>query len=133
MFRIRIKEKWGATVLLVVVFCLGLSGTIRAEQVDKERWMEAMQRDLPVTFCKSMEFFQQCFDINEEQCLQAASLASRLCLHSYETRIPDILQQPGEGARWSNIVGQCVGENFFETMKRKYKNTTECEQMNFWN
>ena len=121
MFRGRVKEKLVEAFLVVFALTLGLSATLQAEEVSKERWTEAMQRDLPTTFCKSVEFFQKCFDINEEQCIQAASLASRICLHNYTTRIPDVLRQPKDGAKWSNIVGQCVGENFYDTMRRKYK------------
>jgi len=103
-----------------------------AEEVSKEIWEEAMKRQLPVTFCQSMEFFRQCFEVNDDQCIEAVSLAARICMHKYTNRIPDVLQQPNDGAKWGNIVGQCVGENYFETMSRKYKDTPECTEMNHW-
>lgn len=118
-------------ILTVIAYVL-LTPVTQATEVGKEFWMEEMKSALPKTFCQSIHFFRQCFDINEIQCIETASLATKICLHKYINQIPELLQQPKDGARWSNAIGQCAGENFYETLRRKYKATAECDEMNHW-
>lgn len=104
-----------------------------AEEVSKEIWVNTMKTALPNAFCQKLEFFRECFDVNEDQCIEAAALATRICLHKYINQIPDTLIQPKDGAKWGNVIGQCAGENFHQTLGRLFKNTKECNNMDFWN
>lgn len=117
---------------LIVYAGLSLNAVVIATEVSKDFWVEEMKTALPATFCESIHFFRQCFDINEIQCVETASLATKICVHKYINQIPDTLQQPKDGAKWSNIIGQCAGENFYQTLSRKFKNTPECDEMNHW-
>jgi hypothetical protein len=130
----KIVCKTSEKVRLIFIFnILVLSVPVSmADEVNKDYWVETMKTALPTTFCQSMHFFRQCFDINEDQCIETASLATKICLHKYITQIPDTLDQPKEGAKWSNIIGQCVGENYYATLSRIYKDTKECDEMNHW-
>ena len=121
-----------ARLILALGILLVSSPAATAEEVRKEYWVDAMRTALPDTFCQSMHFFRQCFDINEDQCIETASLATRICVHQYINQIPDTLNQPKDGAKWSNIIGQCAGENYFSTLSRIYKDTKECNDMNHW-
>jgi len=103
-----------------------------ADEVSKDFWMDAMKSELPKTFCQSMEFFRECFDVSEDQCIEAASLATKICMHQYINQIPDTLVQPKDGAKWSNIIGQCAGENYHQTLNRMFKNTKECNEIDYW-
>ena len=127
-----IKINLGTRLILIFNLLLVFSPSAIADEVSKEVWVDAMKSELPTVFCHSMHFFRQCFDINEDQCIETASLSTRICLHKYITQIPDVLKQPNDGARWGNIVGQCAGENFHATMSRKYKDTKECKDINHW-
>ncbi|WP_455375469.1 hypothetical protein [Kaarinaea lacus] len=118
-------------ILVVKMFLIFTSASI-ADEVSKDYWVDTMKTALPTAFCQSMHFFRQCFDVNEDQCIETASLATKICIHKYITQIPDTLNQPKDGAKWSNIIGQCVGENYFATLSRIYKESQECDEMNFW-
>lgn len=119
-------------LVFVFNFLLFFASTSIADEVSKDYWVDTMKTALPATFCQSMHFFRQCFDINEDQCIETASLATKICLHKYVNQIPDTLNQPKDGAKWSNIVGQCAGENYYATLSRIYKDTKECDEMNHW-
>ena len=117
-------------IFFLVAFCGSIG--VSAEEVSKEYWKDSMSTALPKAFCESIHFFRQCFDVNEVQCFETASLATKICLHKYINQIPDTLNQPKDGAKWSNIIGQCAGENFYATLQRKYKATAECDAINHW-
>ena len=120
-------------MIVVANLFFAVTSTVAAEEVSKNFWVESMRTALPRTFCQSMEFFRECFDVNEDQCIEAASLATKICLHKYINQIPDSLIQPKDGAKWGNIIGQCAGENYHQTLSRMFKNTKECNDMDYWN
>jgi len=117
---------------IVVNSLFAVTTASMADEVSKDFWMDAMKTELPNTFCQSMEFFRECFDVSEDQCIEAASLATKICLHQYINQIPDTLVQPKDGAKWGNIVGQCAGENYHQTLSRMFKNTKECNDIDYW-
>lgn len=122
------------TLVLSIIFYIVTTYSVIgfATEVDKEYWVDSMKSALPKTFCESIHFFRQCFEVNEEQCIETASLATKICLHQYINQIPDALNQPKDGAKWANIIGQCAGENYRQTLKRKFKDTAECNDINHW-
>lgn len=103
-----------------------------ATEVSKEYWMDAMKTALPATFCKSEQFFRQCFNVTVDECEKSVTLATRLCLHKYINQIPDTLLQPKDGAKWANIIGQCVGEGYQTSLSTKFKDTHRCNDINHW-
>ena len=119
-------------LILILSILLVSSPALIADEVSKDYWVDSMKTALPTTFCQSMHFFRQCFDVNEDQCIETAALATKICLHKYINQIPDILNQPKDGAKWGNIIGQCAGENYHATLSRKFKDTKECNDINHW-
>lgn len=118
--------------LLGMTANLLLNSAVLATEVSKDYWVEEMKTALPTAFCESIHFFRQCFEVNEIQCIETASLSTKICLHKYINQIPDTLIQPKDGAKWGNIIGQCAGENYHATLSRKFKNTAECNDINYW-
>jgi len=129
----RISARATMPVLFILVsLFLALPSTGKADEVSKDLWVEGMKAALPNALCQSMEFFRKCFDVDEDQCIEAASLATRICIHKYVNQIPETLIQPKDGAKWANIIGQCAGENYHQTLGRLFKDNSECTEIDYW-
>ena len=117
---------------IFVIYIVIVSTDVAATEVAKDYWVGAMKTALPATFCKADQFFRQCFDVTVDECEKTVTLATRLCLHKYINQIPDTLIQPKDGAKWANIIGQCVGESSKESLVTKYRDSHRCRDIDHW-
>ncbi|PHS66332.1 MAG: hypothetical protein COB09_02390 [Thalassobium sp.] len=103
-----------------------------ALEVGRDVWTNAMTTALPNAFCQPQQFFRQCFDVSEAQCLQTASQTTKHCLQQFSAQFPQVFQQPADGSYWGTMVGQCAGEAYQTTLSKEFKNTAKCNDVNQW-
>lgn len=108
------------------------SNTVHAQQTERQEWMDFMLTVLPSAFCDSRQYFRQCFDISADLCVDTARVATRNCLSQYEGRLPAVLQQPRDGQRWGEQIGQCAGLSFETALSDRLKNTALCQDADYW-
>jgi hypothetical protein len=105
---------------IITITALALSASVAkpadAETVvAKSTWMEAMKTAIPNVFCSGKgvsRYFRECFKVTEDQCLEAALRATKVCLLSLADEIPQELHQPDDGRSWGNKLGKCAGDGY---------------------
>lgn len=108
------------------------SFSVHAQEVAKERWMEAMTTALPMAFCNSAQYFRQCFEVTAPECEETAISATRVCLLKYQQDIPPTLMQPRDGTHWGQILGKCAGEAYETSLINKRISSDKCNNPGNW-
>lgn len=103
-----------------------------AVEVPKSDWIAGMSTALPVAFCRSEQFFRQCFRVSSQKCEEVASSATRVCLNRYASQMPNVLRQPQDGEKWGAIIGSCAGEAYQAALTKEFKDTTLCNDPKRW-
>ena len=80
-----------------------------ASEVLKADWITAMTSAIPAYFCKSDQYFRQCFKVTQVECEEAALSTTRICLAQYKDNIPASLRQPEDRQKWGATIGSCAG------------------------
>lgn len=112
--------------LATASLCLLAAGPARAKEVSKAEWIDTMKTALPTAFCAEGTPFRTCFEVTQEECEDAAASAVRLCLKKLQSKIPAKLQQPRDGEKWGQKVGECAGNSYTAALAKKKLNTKEC-------
>lgn len=120
------------TKSIIFLTVLLMSAQVSAVEIAKSEWMDRMTTGLPAYFCQSDQYFRQCFEVSAEQCEEAMSSATRLCLAKYSDEIPEVLVQPDAGTSWGSVVGRCVGETYDVTNAQKRKMDAVCMDPSHW-
>ena len=109
-----------------------LSFSVHATEVSKDDWIAGMNNVLPTVFCKSEQYFRQCFSVTAEECEEVAASATRVCLNNNKDEIPDVLVQPEDGTHWGTVIGACAGEAYEASLTRKRINKDVCNDAANW-
>lgn len=117
---------------LSFIFLTTLSSFSNAFEVGRDTWTNAMSTALPNAFCQPQQFFRQCFDISEAQCVETATKVTRQCLQQFSAQFPQVFKQPDDGTYWGTKVGECAGEAYQTTLSKEFKNTAKCNDVNQW-
>jgi hypothetical protein len=117
--------------LIILPFLL-LSLNADEIKVTKKDWINRMSTALPTVFCQEKQYFRQCFKITAEQCEETAASVTRICLNKSKNKIPEILIQPKDGAKWGTVVGQCAGETFELALMENRINNNKCNNIENW-
>lgn len=117
---------------LSFIFLTALSSFSSAFEVGRDEWTNAMTTALPNAFCQPQQFFRQCFDISEAQCMETATQTTRQCLQQFSAQFPQVFKQPDDGTYWGSKVGECAGEAYQTTLSKEFKNTAKCNDVNQW-
>ena len=133
----REKSKGGIMGLWMKNACLAMFAfcivsTANAEQVSKTAWINAMSTALPTAFCQPHQYFRQCFDVTQIECEETALSATRICLQKHKAKIPNVLNQPNDGAQWGSIVGSCAGETYENVLREHRVNSNVCNDPANW-
>lgn len=96
-------------------------------KIDRATWMKAMSGLLPGYLCSPERPFRTCYNVSGRVCAVQAKKAVKKCLKSYKRKIPDPLKQPEDGTKWGGRVDICATLEYGTVLKKKLKNTPECQ------
>ncbi len=120
------------TLLAVLLLPLFATATATAAETSKSYWFKGMSTALPTAFCNSNQYFRHCFSVSVQECKESVASATRICLNKNNKDIPDILVQPGDGAHWGAIIGECVGDTYTITQKQQHNSSAKCNDISNW-
>lgn len=105
-----------------------------AEPVPRAVWVESFKTGFANYICKSGEFFRECFNVTERECLEEALRATKTCLADKGPSLPDPIKLPEEGTKWGSVVGSCAGSAYEIGLKArgKRKESAECNNPSLW-
>lgn len=109
-----------------------LCATAHSQTVQKHDWLDQMPTALPVAFCQPNTWYRQCFSVTAQRCEQVAASASRVCASKHSGDMPDVLQQPVDGRKWGEIIGNCAGTTYASTLQSEFLRTDKCSNSNNW-
>jgi hypothetical protein len=94
--------------------------------VAKSNWIDTMKTLLPNSFCSSKEYFRKCFNVTEDQCIEEAVRATKVCVLSITDQMPAELHLPDDGRNWGGKLGRCVGEAYEISLSKSRIQSGEC-------
>lgn len=103
-----------------------IASTSFANEVSKNDWIKGISTALPIHFCKSDQYFRQCFNVTQIECEETALSTVRICLSQNKDSIPARLRQPEDGTKWGNIIGSCAGSAYEITLQKNHINNSKC-------
>jgi len=109
-----------------------IASTSQANEVPKDDWINGMSTVLPASFCKSNQYFRQCFNVTERECEEAALSTTRICLAHNKNEIPTQLKQPEDGTRWGSVIGGCAGLAYELILQEKRISNCKCDNPANW-
>lgn len=121
------KIKLGLPLLALV-----LSLPTYAAEIGRDDWINMMSTALPTAFCKSNQYFRQCFSVTAQECEETAASATRICLDKNKGKMPKTLVQPKDGTHWGTIIGQCAGEAYAVSLIKKQIKNEKCNNPANW-
>ncbi|MEM6998791.1 MAG: hypothetical protein AAF419_03005 [Pseudomonadota bacterium] len=120
------KQMW----VSMVVFLITAPAT--AAEIAKNDWVEQMEIALPAAFCRSEQYFRQCYTITANECEEIAASTTRICLKKFTDQMPDLFQQPKDGTEWGTKVGECAGAAFDLSISEKRIDSALCNDVTNW-
>ena len=120
-------------IVIAVLFLFGqLMGTAHAAEtvVTKSAWMEMMKTALPNAFCSGKginRYFRECFKVTEDECIEEALRAVKVCFASIVDQIPEQLHQPDDGTSWGTKLGACAGRGYEISLISRRIDTADCK------
>ncbi len=96
-------------------------------------WAVGMYALLPELVCQDNQIYRQCYAVSQNECETAMKSATADCLQSHLSELPpDITTNKKIGSHWGEIVGACASEKYSSSLKSKFTNTNDCNNMNNW-
>jgi hypothetical protein len=96
-------------------------------------WAVGMYALLPKLVCQDNQIYRQCYAVSQNECETAMKSATADCLQKHLSELPpDISTNKKVGSHWGQIVGACASEKYSSSLKSKFTNTNECNNMNNW-
>ncbi len=124
-------EKMNKTIM--IIFLLATTSPLaQALDVTKGQWVSAMKTGLPAAFCKSSQYFRQCFKVTAIECEETAASSTRFCLADLHDKIPTTLHQPQDGTKWGGKVGQCAGTAYVVALADRKISNAKCNDATNW-
>ena len=107
-----------------------LASSVYAE-VSRDAWIESMKTALPTAFCQSHQYFRQCFQVTQQECVDTASAAALSCLERNKSQMPAVFTRE-DGRQWGGVVGGCAGSAYELTLSKKRISSDLCNDENNW-
>ncbi|MCG6552249.1 MAG: hypothetical protein L7F77_07975 [Candidatus Magnetominusculus sp. LBB02] len=102
------------------------SNAVAGDTIKKEQWIDSMTTLAPNTLCAT-KYLQQCYSISEDECIEEVMRAAKICLKKNEAKMPAVFNQPKDGEKWGEIVGECTGDAAETQISIKHKkNPAKC-------
>lgn len=100
--------------------------------ITKAKFTSEIGVSLPKLFCAKEAYFRKCFQVSEEECASAAKGAVADCAKEADKQLPAQLQQPADGQKWGQAIGQCAGARFEKRFIAKKADTADCKDPAKW-
>lgn len=100
--------------------------------IPKSQFVESMKTALPNAFCSEKMYFRKCFKISEDVCLSEAIRATKVCVMSMNSDMPEKFHQPVDGTTWGSKVGECAGKNFEISLIKSKVDSADCKDIAKW-
>jgi hypothetical protein len=109
-------------------------GTLRGPPLTPtaQAWVTSMRTSLPPMLCDHA-FFQECFDVADDECRRVARQHFDACANEHRTEIPDV-PTPVSGSEAGRVIGRCVGRRLELALKerRLFLDTERCKNPDAW-
>jgi len=115
-----------------ILFLAFFAGPANSAEVSKQSWISGMRTLLPNYFCKDGSYFRECFEVAKSECLDVATKETAVCLEKTADQIPDVLLQPGDGAKWGATVGGCTGKAYEIRLLSLRISSKRCNNLDNW-
>jgi hypothetical protein len=119
-------------ILLRAAILMCASTLSLAQPVERKQWTDMMSTALPTAFCTPASYFRQCFKISAQECEEAASSATRVCLNKHANDIPRTMTMPQDGRHWGTVLGQCAGNSVEAALLKRRISNAKCNDPNQW-
>ena len=118
-------------IIILLIASFSIATNSYAQNISKSDWITYVQKALPGVICQSDQYFRQCFNVSDNNCLQVARKASLDCLSNEAPNIPKILDFI-VGEQWGNIIETCVGGEYEERFSDKKSKAPQCSNSSYW-
>ncbi len=119
-------------ILSCLTLILALPLSAQTKTISKSEWIKGMTTALPAEFCRSEQYFRQCYRVSAQKCEEVAASVTRICLDKYAKSMPASLRQPQDGQKWGATVGSCAGKTYGVVLKQEFINSKICNDVNYW-
>lgn len=117
---------------VVIIILILFSGSAASQDIGKKQWIDRMSTALPTNFCKSGQYFRECFRVSQQECEEIALSATQICLIDKADEMPNLLKQPKDGSHWGQKVGECAGNGYEITLIDRRINSDRCNNPENW-
>jgi hypothetical protein len=99
----------------------------------KQQFIERFEPATVATFCEPEQYFRQCFEVTEAECLEVAKRTIRACIERYEPTMPEQFDSQS-GEQVGRAVGACAGQDYEATFMQRNKriNSARCNDPAVW-
>jgi len=98
-----------------------------AADLTQEQWIKFMTQNMPALFCKTDQYYRDCYEVTQEECESTAAFAVEACISSHIQELPDIFSYE-ESRKWGALIEKCVDEEYSQTLSGQKKDTPECQE-----
>lgn len=99
-----------------------------AGDLTQERWISIMIRNLPKVFCAKDQFYRVCYDVSQEDCLDAVAQATADCIDENLSLLPEAFAYK-DIRHWGPVIENCIDKDYIETYVDFYVDSEECKNM----
>lgn len=113
----------------VFFFVLILSFSVsHAADMAQDQWTSFMTKNMPTVFCKSDQYYRDCYEVTKEECENTAAFAVEACIANHIQELPDTFSYE-ESRKWGAIIEKCVDEEYSRTFSNQKMDTPECKEI----
>jgi Asp-tRNA(Asn)/Glu-tRNA(Gln) amidotransferase B subunit len=91
----------------------------------KKSWVDNVEKTLPTLLCDKNQYFVQCFQVTENECVDFTKLLVRACLNNVSLALPQQMNNQ-QGEYWGQMVGRCTYDLYTKYMQEKKRQTPNC-------
>ena len=93
--------------------------------VDAKAWVETLHQELPLRLCAPKQYFVNCFNVTEPECVVTTTLLVEGCLNGIKDDLPKTLDEK-DSAHWGGLVARCTADLYDKFMHEKRRESPEC-------
>ena len=116
-------SKWALLFVWIFSFSVG-----QAADLAQDRWLDFMTKNMPTAFCKSGQYYLDCYEVTKEECEDTASFAVETCIGKHIQTLPEFFSYE-ESRKWGAIIEKCVDEEYSRTFGNQKMDTPECKEI----
>jgi len=99
-----------------------------AADMAQDQWISFMTKNMPTAFCKSDQYYRDCYEVTKEECEDTAAFAVEACIANHIQELPDIFSYE-ESRKWGAIIEKCIDEEYSRTFSNQKMDTPECKEI----